>query len=458
MMFRKKELPAQTNLWIATHELDVPAILPFYDALNRIFDDIGFGDKVRTWCEPFYTMDGPGSPGTDPEVFFKMLMVGYFEQITSERAIALRCSDSRGIRTFLGFDLTEKTPSHANLSDIRLRLSDEVFEKVFYILHEELAKQKLLSGKYVGIDTSIIEANASLRELTHKETGKKYRAYVKQLAAEDGVDTKDEQAVNRFDRNRKGKKLSNDDWEHPHDPDAKVGRDKKGATRMLYHVEHIIDLETNALATRPGIFPGDEADSEHPTDHLIDAEMRAAEGIGDEEMDLPIKIVTADMGYHSAREVAALAEYGIMANIPDPTKNRNMDKLKKDVRAYLEASHAFTKSDEGKKWLRKRAEMVERSFAHTLESGGMRRSTLRGTPNIKKRHAIAGLCLNLSLLIRKHFKYGTPRQWVARAKDVTRAADGLVFLFLQYISGNGHSFSSIPVIIISGPMKPGRYG
>jgi transposase len=421
-MFKKKQRDEQGSFWVPTHELVAPKTLPFYRALDTILTEVEFGPKVREWSEPYYKMDGPGYPGIDPEVYFKMLMVGIFEGIQSERGIDERCSDSLGIRAFLGYGITEQTPCYATLGNIRRRLGEEVFDKAFGLLQTKLAEENLLTGNHLGIDTSVIEAKASLRELRHKTSGKKYLVYVKDLAREDGVDTNDEQAVNRFDRKRKGKKLSNDEWEHPHDPDARIGRDKKGSTRMLYKVEHIVDLDTNALIG-VRILPGDEGDAEHPTDHVLDAEMQAAEKIDPEEMDLPVETVTGDMGYHSRREVHKMcAEYGIMPNIPDPVLNRNMEKLNEEEKASLETAAQYTKSEKGRALQKKRAEFVERSFAHTLESGGMRRTTLRGMENINKRYQIAGFCVNASLLMRKRFGFGTAKQCAAMGKKVVNAA------------------------------------
>jgi len=432
-MFKKKQRQDQTQLWIATHELDAPRTLPFYNALDRVLDEMRFGDHVREWCSPYYKMSGPGYPGVDPEVYFKMLMVGFFEGITSERGIDLRCSDSCGIRTFLGYGLTEKTPTHATLGNIRRRLPEDVFEKVFDLLQKQLAEHDLLKGRHLGIDSSVIEANASLRELRHKKTQHKYRAYVKKLAEADGVDASDEHAVNRYDRKRKGKKLSNNDWEHPHDPDARIGRDKKGSTRMLYKAEHIVDLETNAIIGAR-ILPGDEGDAEHPSDHLLESEMRTAAAVDSEEPDLPVKTLTGDMGYHSSREVHALqSEYGIIANIPDPILKRNLEKLTEEERESLEASRAYTKSEEGRKLQRKRAEYIERSFAHTLESGGMRRTTLRGTENIYKRYQVAAFCANMSLLLRTLFRIGTPKQCAAMGMKLVDFLFDLVFSKLRVV-------------------------
>jgi hypothetical protein len=197
---------------------------------------------------------------------------------------------------------------------------------------------------------------------------------------------------------------------------------KKGATRILYKVENILDLDTNAMIG-VRILPGDEGDAEHPSDHILDAEMRTAEMIDREEMDLPIETATGDMGSFSRREVHKMcAEYGIIPNIPDPILNRNMAKLNEEEKASLETAARYTKSEKGRALQKKQAEFVERSFPHTLESGGMRRTTLHGTENISRRYQIAGFCVNISLLMRKRFGFGTAKQCAATGKKAVNAA------------------------------------
>src|SRR5437870_10034888 len=188
-----------------------------------------------------------GQPGIDPEVYFKMLMVGFFENLASERAIAARCADSLAIRAFLHYELTETTPHHSSFTVIRQRLPVAIYDEVFGLILRTLHEAKLLRGKHLAIDTSVLEANASLRSLEHRLTGEQYRQYVKRLAAAAGVDTTDPRAVSVFDRKRPGRKTSNADWQNPHDPEAKVGPDKKGVTRMIYKPEHVVDLETGAV-------------------------------------------------------------------------------------------------------------------------------------------------------------------------------------------------------------------
>ena len=413
-MFKKQPRERQEELWIRSDELNLPAETPFWTKFQGLLDSIDFDRQVRDACAPFYTMNGPGQPGVDPVVYFKMLLIAFFENLPSERAIEARCADSLGIRNFLGVALTDRVPDHSTLSRIRHRLPQEVFDTVYGIIFPRLQELKLIRGKALGMDTSVINANAAMKSLRNRMTREKYRAYVKRLAKGEGVDTTDEAAVSRFDRNRKGRKTSNDEWFNPHDPDAKVGPTKHGGTRMIYKPEHLVDMETGAILDVT-VLPGDRGDSTEVTDRMLDAEMRAAAKIGTEEMDLPIESLTADKGYHSVLELEKLSEYDIIPNIPDPCNRRNIGKLSQATRQVVEWSRAVVKSVVGKELQRVRGMHIERSFAHVLDAGGMRRTTLRGRLNIEKRYKIAALGYNISLVMRTMFGIGTPKQWAATA-------------------------------------------
>jgi transposase len=253
-MFRRKNAQQQPSFWIATSDLPSTPGNAFYRRLDRALANAGFGDALRALCEPFYETDASrgGRPGIDPEVYFKMQMIGFFENLPRERAIAGRCGDSF---SFLHYGLHEATPDHSSLTVIRRRLSAEVYEQVFGLVLKALKKNGLLKGRRLGIDASVLEANASLRSLEHRLTGELYAAYVRRLAEAAGVNPTDRAAVRRFDEKRRGRKTSNDEWQNPHDPDAKVGRTKRGSTRMIYKPEHVVDLETGAIVdadVRPG--------------------------------------------------------------------------------------------------------------------------------------------------------------------------------------------------------------
>ena len=223
-VIRKKSLPAQQEFWIARQDIKAGSSGGYFDRLGSVLDDASFGDAVRELCAPYYTKGGAGRPPLDPEVYFKMLFVSYFEGTCSERGIASRCEDSIMLRRFLGYDLTESTPDHSTLSRVRTRLPEEVFLGAFDLVLGILHEAGLLKGRKLGNDASTMEANASLESLVNRMSGESYRSYVRGLAEAAGVDTEDEVAVRRFDKNREGRKTSNKEWVNPHDPDAKVGR------------------------------------------------------------------------------------------------------------------------------------------------------------------------------------------------------------------------------------------
>jgi len=218
----KPHVLAEPELFIAFTELVRPATTPFYGKLDQTLNSFDFGGQARSLCAPAYSSTDRGRPGIDPVVYFKMLMVGFFENIGSERGIAERCSDSISIRAFLGYALTETTPDHSTLSIIRERLGQEVYDQVFILILSALDKHGLLKGKNVGIDASVIEANAALKSLVNRNTKEAYWEYVRRLASENGIDPKNAEAVRQFDRKRP-KKMSNEEWVNPFEPDAKIG-------------------------------------------------------------------------------------------------------------------------------------------------------------------------------------------------------------------------------------------
>ena len=249
-MIRPQRKSRQGEFWIARNELARAQASRFYDKLDETLEEMEFTSKVHGVCAPLYSSGEKGRPPIDPVVYFKMLMVGFLENLPSERAIASRCGDSLMIRRFLGYELNEDTPDHSSFTVIRQRLSQEVYQSIFDIILEGLRRHGLLRGKNLGIDSSVMEANASLRALENRNTGEAYWEYVRRLATEAGVDAQDAAAVRRFDKQRPGRKTSNQEWVNPYDPDAKVSKAKDGATDMLYKPENIVDLDTGVMVRR----------------------------------------------------------------------------------------------------------------------------------------------------------------------------------------------------------------
>lgn len=419
-MFGNKEKAAQPEFWVATQQPPKSPKSTFYSKLDETLESCGFATKVRQLCAPAYKQTGTGRPGIDPVVYLKMIMVGFFEDLPSERAIAARCADSMSIRVFLNYELDEKTPDHSSFTVIRQRLSLDVYERIFHLTLQALREHGLLRGKNLGIDSSVIEANASLRALVHRNTEEQYWDYVKRLAAESGIDPDDAAAVRKFDRHRPGKG-SNQEWVNPNDPDAKIGRTKDGATDMIYKPEAVVDLDPGAIV-QAQVHPGDQADHKEMATRVLEAQQNINQAAGEKLAPLTVNTVTSDKGYYAVAELQALQQEDIRTVIADPIDNRRLDKLETDQKKAVQAARRSVKSKSGQDLLRRRGMHIERSFAHILDCGGMRRTTLRGWENLNKRFKLAAAFYNLSQLMRKLFGIGTPKQLAACGR----------LLFLQF--------------------------
>jgi len=306
---------------------------------------------------------------------------------------------------------------------IRQRSGLEIYEHIFTLTLQTLREHGLLRGKNLGIDSSVIEANASLRALVHRNTEEQYWDYVKRLAAESGIDPEDTAAVRKFDRHRPGKG-SNQEWVNPYDPDAKIGRTKDGATDMIYKPEAVVDLDTGAIV-QAQVYPGDQADHKEMATRVLEAQQNINEAAGEKLDTLTVNSVTSDKGYYAVNELQALQQEDIRTVIADPIDNRRLDKLEPDEKKAVQAARRSTKSTSGKDLLRRRGMHIERSFAHILDCGGMRRTTLRGWENLNKRFKLAAAIYNLSQLMRKLIGIGTPKQLAARGR--------LLFLQFTYV-------------------------
>jgi transposase len=408
---RKKE--AQSEFWVVADRLPKASPSRFYELLNETLTKMNFAEQVWAICAGAYADAARGGrPGIDPVIYFKMLMIGFFEGIASERQIAARCADSLSLRGFLGYRLDEATPEHSSMSVIRLRLGSTCFEQVFALVLVALREHGLLKGRHLGIDSSVIEANASLRSLTERNTEEGYWDYVQRLAQEAGLETTDAAELRRFDRKRPGKKTSNQQWQNPHDPDAKIGKTKDGATDMVYLPEHTVDLETGTIV-QAQVLPGDHRDSEDLSARVLEAVVSVQEATRADPDTVP-ETLTGDKGYFSLREIELLQELTIKTVISDPHRaRRRRDKLDPAQSQALARAQRSVQSKYGKRLLRKRGQHIERSFAHVLDAGGMRSTTLRGLENLNKRHQIAAACYNLSQLLRRLYGVGTPKQWGA---------------------------------------------
>jgi len=236
---------SQSSMWVSTQDLAKSSGHPFYKKLNEILKQHDFDPHAESKCAKFYA-EKVGRPGIPPGVYFRMLMIGYFEGIDSERGIAWRCEDSLALRSFLGYGLAESTPDHSSLSRIRQRIDLETHTEIFTWVLKVLAQSKLIVGKTVGIDATTLEANAAMRSIVRKDTGESYQEFLTQLAKESGIETPTREDLARLDKKRK-KKTSNKDWHNPNDPDAKITKMKDGRTHLSNKSEHAVDMDSGAL-------------------------------------------------------------------------------------------------------------------------------------------------------------------------------------------------------------------
>jgi len=395
-VLKPKTLP-EPELFVPAARLVQPNTSSFYTKLEQTLQSFGFAEQVRQLCAPAYSESRRGRPPVDPAVYFKMLMIGFFENIASERGIAERCSDSISIRFFLGYDLTQATPDHSTLSLIRGRLSEDTYQRMFGLILSALQQQGLIRGKNVGIDASVIAANASLKSLVNRDTQEAYWEYVRRLAGENGVNPQDAEAVRQFDRKRP-KKMSNDDWENPHDPDAKIGPTKAGATDMIYKPEHTVDLDTGAVL-QAEVRCGHEPDQKDLAAHVLAAQQNLNQAQDRPSDALTIQSVTADKGYHAPGELSQLQQEGIRTVISDPVKNRNLARLSPEEAQAVSAAKRSAGSASGKQLLKKRGMHLERSFAHVLDAGHLGRGdpkTVGGRGKTPCLDHIAPICLGMA--------------------------------------------------------------
>jgi transposase len=408
-MGTRKRRERQQSLWIASSEVVQPAGHPFYEQLQTILNAQQFDSRVEQLCRRYY--QGPyGQPSIAPGTYFRMLLVGYLEGLTSERAIAWRVADSLSLRRFLGYLLDEKTPDHSTISRTRRLLSVETHRAIFAWVLGILEKEKLVVGQRVGIDATTLEANAALRSIVRRDNGQKYQEFLTSLAQNAGIENPTREQLARLDRKRK-KKGSNDDWKHPQDPDARVTKMKDGRTHLAHKAEHAVDLSSGAIlaVTLQG---ADQGDTTTMVATLAEAQDAAREinGGGIDEL-------TADKGYHSSAVLDRLHLEDVRSYLPEPDRGRRCWQDRSWERRQVYANRQRMRGTHGRQLLRKRGELLERSFAHLYDTGGMRRLHLRGRENILKRLLVHAAGFNLSLVMRKKLGAGTPRQAASLARS-----------------------------------------
>ena len=403
MSMGRRSATQQPSLWVTTADLPQSPGHVFYDRLNHLLAEAAFDRFVEQLCLPLYA-DEMGRVSIPPGTYFRMLFVGYFEGLDSQRAIAWRCSDSLSLRAFLGIPLDEATPDHSSLSRIRQRLPSEIHDQVFIHVLSIAREKNLLRGKTVAVDSTTLEANAAMRAIVRKDTGEDYQTYLKRLLVEQGVENPTDEDVRRFDKDRK-KKMSNAEWESATDPDSRIAKMKDKTTHLAYKAEHVVDLDSGLVVAAP-VYPADQADSATLIDSVLLAQVNLVLAGSEQEIDEAV----ADKGYHAAQTLADCERIQTRTYIPEPKreKRRWTDKPQSHRRAVL-ANRRRVRGERSKRLQRKRSEVVERSFAHVCETGGGRRTQLRGGEDVTKRYAVQVAAFNLGIVMRHVCGIGKPR-------------------------------------------------
>ncbi len=411
MAMGKRKRETQGALWIAAGELPQSGGHPFYEQVNKILDAEGFDRFVEDQSRAFYA-DQVGRPSLPPAVYFRMLLIGYFEGIDSERGIAWRVADSLGLRRFLGYGLTEPTADHSTLSRNRRLIDVETHQSVFIWVLQVLAKRKLLEGKTLGIDATTLEANAALRSIVRRDTRESYQEFLTRLAQASGIETPTREDLARLDKNRKHKG-SNDDWTNPFDPDAKITKMKDGRTHLAHKAEHAVDMKTGAIVSVT-LQPADRGDTSSIEQTVDQADANLVTVMQDDAAcqklsEQVLREVVADKGYHSNAVLTDHREREIRTYISEPNRGRRDWKDKAEERDAVYGNRRRIRGARGRRLMRRRGELVERSFAHCYDTGGMRRTHLKKHENILKRLLIHTAGFNLSLVLRKMLGLGTAR-------------------------------------------------
>lgn len=457
-----KRKPRQESLFVSTDQLTPSAGHPFYQKLNALLAEAGFDRWAESRCAKYYQQaEKRGQPSLPPGVYFRMLFVGYFENLDSQRGIAWRCADSLSLRAFLGIPLDEGTPDHSTMTNTRKRLPSEVFDEVFQFVLGIAEAKSLIAGKTVGVDSTTLEANAAMKSIVRKDTGEDWTAYVVRLMRAAGVvgpdETPSKEEVIRFDRKRKDKTASNAEWKSKADPEAKIAKMKDGTTHLAYKAEHVVDLEADLILAAE-IRPATDADTATLADSLAAAQLNL-KAAGSEAV---IEEAAADKGYHAASTLELCEFLDVRTYIPEPKKKepsepkpeeasdrkgkrkskrkRKREEKPESERKAVANNRRRVKRSKGKQLQRRRSEVVERTFAHLCETGGSRRSHLRGLANVTKRYVIAAAAHNLGRILRKLTGVGKP-------KALQGAADGLA-AFGPFVAGRIQSVWGVLVTAV----------
>ena len=453
MAMGKRTRMRQAPLWVAATELPSAASHPFYARLNQVLREARFDDFAEALCARFYATT-VGRPSLAPGIHFRLLMVGYFEGLDSERGIAWRAADSLTLRDFLGVTFPDAPPDHTTIARTRRRIALETHRAVFTWVLQRLGAAGLVKGQVLGVDATTLEANAALRSIVRRDTGEGYQAFLTQLAVTSGIATPTRADLARVDRRRK-KKGSNDEWTSPTDTDAKITKMKDGRTHLAHKAEHAVDLDTGAVVAVT-VQDAHRGDTSTFPDTLADAvdqldQVTTPEG---EPVALGEDIVT-DKGGHSRAVLLDLQQAGFRTYISEPARRRHRWHGHAAARDAVYANRRRIRGARGVALLRRRGERLERTFAHAYDTGAMRRTHLRGHGNILKRVLVHLGAFNLGLLMRHLVGVGTPRGLQDRAVAV-RAALVAAWTLLGHVLVPRYALDDLMAVVVPAHLSGAR--
>jgi transposase len=396
-----KRKAKQQGMWVSTNEIPKAASHPFYAKVNEVLERHQVDRRLEHVCRRFYKPTF-GRPSISPGVYFRLLLIGFFEGIDSERGIAWRVADSWSLREFLGFSVTEQTPDHSTISRTRRLLPVETHKAVFRWFVRVLGEEGLIEGQTIAIDATTLEANAAMRSIRRRDDGRRYEEYLKDLAQAEGMENPSREQLARRDRKRK-KKASNQEWMSPTDTDARIAKMKDGRTHLAHKVEHAVDLASGAVVAVT-LQAADLGDTTTIGETLQEAQANAV--LVNER---GVEETVADKGYHSSQVLVDLHAEGLRSYIPEPERGPRKWDGKEQEQKRVYANRRRMSGRRGKDLQKLRSELTERSFAHMYETGGMRRTHLRKRNNILKRLLFHAVGFNLALLLRERYGIGKPR-------------------------------------------------
>lgn len=451
-MGTRKTRERQETLWYGSELPRAPGH-PFYKRLNEVLEKAGFDRFCENSCAGFYHAK-LGRPSLAPGLYFRIMMIGFFEGLDSERGIAWRLADSLTLRQFLSIGLDEQTPDHVTISRTRRLIGAETHQRVFGWVLERLAQGGLIKGKTIGVDSTTLEANAAMKSIVRRDTGETYNGYLKRLAEAEGANATDAAALRRMDRKRK-KKTSNEDWQSPSDGEAQITKLKDGRTALAYKAENAVDMETGAIVAVT-TYGGAVADTATVEATVIEAAVAVAGLIaeatpeGTYEVDPEgVREVVADKGYHSNQVAVGFGELQVRTYIAEPDRGVRNWNGKQAEKEAVYANRRRIRGERGKSLQRQRGEKIERNFAHQFDTGGLDRLYVRGIENVHKKLLLQAAACNLALLMRSLHGAGKPRA----AHDHIVKAVSLLLAFMRPIEALSQPRSAYPGVLQYQPRR-----